>query len=184
MDSMRKAAVLTRFIKALHEHESWCGEAHIQKAGFLLQELMGVPTGFTFILYKHGPFSFDLREELTALRADGFLELEVQHFYGPRITSIEERSQYVQGLYPKTLGMYQEKIQFIASKLGGKGVVDLEQLGTAYYVYHNQDMQCASVDQRVEKMMELKPHISPEDAHAAVKEVDQFIQDAQPLMAA
>ena len=182
MDSMRKAAVLTRFLEELRKHDSRCGETHIQKASFFLQELMDIPTGFKFILYKHGPFSFDLREELTALRADGFVELEVNS-YGPRIAPIAEQCKYVQKLYPGTLSRYEKKIEFIASKLGNKGVVDLEKWGTAYYVYHNRDMKTASVGERAQKMTELKPHISHEDAHVAVEEVDQVIKDAQPLLA-
>ena len=184
MDSMKKAAVLTRFIEELRKHDSRCGETHIQKASFFLQELMDIPTGFEYILYKHGPFSFDLREELTALRADGFVELEVKP-HGPGIAPVAGQCEYVQDLYPITLGRYEKKIEFVASKLGNKGVVDLEKWGTAYYVYHHhRDMKTASVDERAWKMTELKPHISQEDAYAAVEEVDQVIKEAQSLLAA
>jgi hypothetical protein len=31
------------------------GEAHIQKIGYFLQDLMGVPLEAEYILYKHGP---------------------------------------------------------------------------------------------------------------------------------
>jgi len=43
-----------------------------------LQDLMRVPLELEFILYKHGPFSFDLRSELTSLRADELVKLEPQ----------------------------------------------------------------------------------------------------------
>ena len=36
-----------------------------------------VPTGFEFILYMYGPFSFDLSDELTSIRADGLLKIAV-----------------------------------------------------------------------------------------------------------
>ena len=35
-----------------------------------------MPLGYDFTLYKHGPFSFDLRDDIHALRADGLLDLE------------------------------------------------------------------------------------------------------------
>ncbi len=76
MDRLRNAALLTRLIEGLCSNGDWYGETHVQKTTFFVQELMGVPLGFRFILYKHGPFSFGLRDELTALRADGMLELE------------------------------------------------------------------------------------------------------------
>ena len=83
MDRLRRAALLTRLIELLRKKGSWCGETHIQKSTFFVQNLMKVPLSFDFILYKHGPFSFDLRDELTGLRADGLIRLEPQWPYGP-----------------------------------------------------------------------------------------------------
>jgi len=70
MDRLRRAALLTQLIERLRRRGSWCGETHVQKATLFLQDLTRIPMGFDFILYKHGPFSFDLRDELTSLRAD------------------------------------------------------------------------------------------------------------------
>ena len=74
MQRLARASLLTRLIAGLREAGSWCGETHIQKAMFFLQELMHVPFEFKFILYRYGPFSFDLRYELTAISADGMLK--------------------------------------------------------------------------------------------------------------
>lgn len=101
MDRMRKAGLLTRLIEELHNNGSWCGETHVQKATFFAQELTKIPLGFDFILYKHGPFSFDLRDELTALRADGLLKLETQWPYGPRISPTQQ-SEYIKSLSHRT----------------------------------------------------------------------------------
>jgi uncharacterized protein YwgA len=62
MKEAQNRAILVTLIKSLRSKGSWCGETHIQKAAFFLQQLTGVPIDFDFILYKHGPFSFDLRE--------------------------------------------------------------------------------------------------------------------------
>ena len=59
MDRVRNGVVITKLIETLRERGSWCGETHVQKAAFFLQELMEVPMRFNFILYKHGPFSFE-----------------------------------------------------------------------------------------------------------------------------
>ena len=62
------------------------GGTHIQKAAYLLQELLGVPSGFKFVLYKHGPFSFELRDSLNRLEAWGGIQTEEQPYpYGPKI---------------------------------------------------------------------------------------------------
>ena len=66
MNEMEKNVVLLSFIDFMRAKGSWCGETHVQKGTYFFQELMGVPLGFHFILYKHGPFSFDLRNQITA----------------------------------------------------------------------------------------------------------------------
>ncbi|HOA52322.1 MAG: hypothetical protein WBH86_02695 [Thermogutta sp.] len=182
MDRLKKAALLTRLIKRLREEESWCGETHVQKATFFLQRLMQVPLGFDFILYKHGPFSFDLRDELTALRADDLVRLEPQGPYGPRIAATE-RSKYIEELYSKTLAEYGGRIDFVAKSLGRKGVADLERLATALYITELAGSG-ASVNERANQMTALKPHIPPEIARDAIEQVDRIIREAQRYLPA
>ena len=176
MDRLSRAAVLTRLIEQLRRKGSWCGETHVQKATLFLQGLMLVPLGYDFILYKHGPFSFDLRDELTSLRADELVRLEPQRGYGPRIATTD-RSEYIQGLYSKTLEKYDDRISFVTQRLGSKGVTDLERLATAFYVTDN-SVSDASIDERATKLTALKPHIGPDDAAAAITEVDQIIEQS------
>jgi hypothetical protein len=178
MDRLRKAALLTRLIEQLRERGSWCGETHVQKATLFLQDLMRVPLGFDFILYKHGPFSFDLRDELTSMRADELIKLEPRWGYGPRIATTD-RSKYIQGLYLKTLERYDERISSITDKLGDKGVADLERLATALYVTQHLG-RGHSEDERATTLTKLKPHIAREDALAAITEVDGMIEQLQP----
>ena len=174
MDRLRRAALLTRLIERLRRKGSWCGETHMQKATLFLQDLMHVPLGLDFILYKHGPFSFDLRDELTSLRADELIKLEPQRGYGPRLATTD-RSSYIQGLYSKTLEKYDDSISFVSEKLGNRGVTDLERLATALYVTQKL-IGALSIDERAAKLTALKPHIAQDEAVAAVMEIDQIIE--------
>lgn len=171
MGRMKNAALITKLVEQLREQGSWCGETHIQKTTYFLQNLLDVPLGFDFILYKHGPFSFGLRDELTALRADGLLTLEHDDRYSPRIASTE-RGRSIRDRFPNTLAKYEGSISFVAKKLGAKGVVQLERLGTALYVKLQED--CAPGEQ-VARIKDLKPHIAAPEARQAVKEVDRII---------
>lgn len=135
--------------------------------------------GYKFILYKHGPFCFDLRNDLTALQADGILELKVQRPYGPRI-ALTPQSDYIQSLYSKTLRRHEKGIAFVAESVGDKGVVDLERLGTALYVGAELGYS-TSEDVRAAHVTERKPHISPGDALAAVREADKLAKEALRL---
>ncbi|MBE9582184.1 MAG: hypothetical protein IMF18_11260 [Proteobacteria bacterium] len=173
MNEGQNRAVLVALIKSLRSKGSWCGETHIQKAAFFLKTLTGVPIDFDFILYKHGPFSFDLRDELSVMRAYGLLALEANYPYGPRILDTY-MGKSLRARYPKTLGKYERQITFIADRLGNKGVVDLERLATAYYV--TLDNSDRHVDTRAKEIVKLKPHIEYESAQKAVKDVDVFIE--------
>ena len=178
MDRLKRAALLLRLIEELDRQGSWCGETHIQKTVYFVQELTQVPLEFDFILYKHGPFSFDLRDELTALRADELLELVSQFPWGPRIATTD-RSEYIQGLYSRTLRSYENRIAFVADVIGKKGSADLERIGTALYITLREDSGLA-VEERSERLTVLKPHIPPESARDAVVEIDRIIEQAKP----
>ena len=175
MNRLRRAAVLTRLIEELRKNGSWCGETHVQKTTLFLQNLMQVPLGFDFILYKHGPFSFDLRDELTSLRADELIKLEPQWGYGSRLATTD-RAVYIQKLYSKTVDEYKDSLSFVAQKLGNKTVAGLERLGTAFFITDGSPN--LSVDQRIERLTTLKPHVGRDEAIAAVREVDQIIAAA------
>jgi len=182
MDRLRRAALLIRLMEKLREKGSWCGETHVQKAVLFLQDLLRVPLGFQFTLYKHGPFSFDLRDELTSMRADELLRLEPQQPpYGPRIAATP-RTERIKNLFRKTLSDYDASINFVAERLGAKGVADLEGLATALYVTQHSG-GCWSLDQRSRQITEIKPHISYEDARSATEEVDCYIRQAKEILA-
>ena len=85
MMDLKRSALVVALVNRLSQRGSWCGETHIQKTTYFLQGLLNVPTGFEFILYKHGPFSFDLRDELARLRAYGYLDLSPEPPYGPSL---------------------------------------------------------------------------------------------------
>lgn len=175
MKRMQRDAVLLSLMKEMKAKGSWCGETHIQKAAYFLQELLEVPMSFEFILYKHGPYSFDLSDEITAMRADSLLEYKTRLPYGPSLLPTKEGQEFLKQ-YPKTLGKYAEKVQFIAEKIGKMGVAELERLATALYVTLNENYQ---EKPREERIIELKPHIKIDEAYEAVKNVDFIRREAR-----
>lgn len=176
MNDNQKAAVLTRLVDQLRSHGSWAGETHIQKAAFFLQRLLEVPLGFNFILYKHGPFSFDLRDELAAMRADDLLTLDAQLPYGSRFRTTLA-GQDIERRHPKTLGQYGDQIDFVAEVLGDSGVSDLERLATALYV--TLELGDVPATQRASRLHELKPHVSVPEAVTAVEKLDEIRRQAR-----
>jgi uncharacterized protein YwgA len=180
MNRAQKAALLTRLVDKLRDQDSWAGETHLQKAVFFLQVMLGSPFGFEFILYKHGPFSFDLRDELTGLRADGLLDLEPQSPpYGPRFASTAV-GKAVAGRYPKTVREQENRLDFVAKLFQDKGVKELERLATA--LFSSSELGWSTpVEKRASFLNEIKPHVSLEEAREAVRALDAIRGDVSRL---
>jgi hypothetical protein len=180
MKRRQREAIVAAIDQRLAERGSWCGETHLQKAVYFLQTLLGVPTGFSYILYKFGPFSRELRTELGSMRADGFLELVPQpEPYGPTLQTTEVAEQQLLGRWPKTIRRYDPALDFVAKTLGGLGVGELERLATALWV-REEDPEAQPVEQ-AERIHELKPHVSSASALKAVQKVAKMTVDAADL---
>jgi hypothetical protein len=135
--------------------------------------------GFSFILYKHGPFSFDLRDELTAMRADGLISIQSNYPYGPSYV-VTPASDVLQDSQKQTVSRYTDRITFVAKSLGKRQVAELERVATALYVVKEagRDLKQSVLAKRITS---LKPHIQREAAAAAVKEVQALIEKAATL---
>jgi uncharacterized protein YwgA len=178
MKRLAKAAVLMTLTEGLENAGSWCGETHIQKATFVLQEAVGVPLEYDFVLYKHGPFSFDLRDELQSFQGDGLIELRPQNYpYGPRLhptsqgVSLRER-------FPKTLARYSQQVAQVVEFVRDRNVASLERLATALLLI-NQDPRVPN-GEVVERLRKVKPHVSEDAASVAVDEVRGFLAGLTP----
>ncbi|MGH9403507.1 MAG: hypothetical protein ACRD2P_15535 [Terriglobia bacterium] len=179
MERLKRDSLIVSLIGSLKGKGSWCGETHVQKTAYFLQELLGVPLEFDFILYKHGPYSFDLSAALTQMRADGTVKLIPQWPYGPSLEP-DTTSELLKKLYPKTIKKYDPQIQFTADKLGKKNVAELERLGTALYV----TLDAPTVTKpgiRAKRIHKLKPHVPLDKALEAVNELDSIREAAESV---
>ena len=170
MQNLQRASVLLALNEELRRAGSWAGETHMQKATYFLQELMHVPLGFEFTLYKHGPFSFDLRDDLTAMRAQGFLRLEPQYPYGPSLLP-GEKSDLLKQVHRSTMEEFRPVVRLVSQQIGTKSVAGLERIATALYVTLEGTKDAGD---RARRISELKPHIPLGDAEAAIAELDNI----------
>ena len=170
MKRSQRLALLTLLAREMRKRDSWCGETHIQKATFFLQELLKVDAGFEFILYRHGPFSFDLRDELSSMQADDLLELCVrQQGYGPTYVPTSFSETFLER-FPKTTSRYLHLIEFIADELSDKGVAELERIATIFFITSREGI--ADGEDRAERLVTLKPHVTPHEARDASRYVN------------
>jgi hypothetical protein len=174
MPNVEQSGLVLALADALGKRGSWAGETHVQKASYLLQHLLRVPLGFKYILYKHGPFSFDLRGAISEMEADDYIRWEPKPYpYGPSLQPGPNAS-YVLAT-SKYLRAFQGQIEFTAEKLAGKNVAALERLATALYV----SLEVGSAATRAQRIHALKPHVSLQQAEAAVIEIDRIRGEAE-----
>ncbi len=176
MNRLARAAVLTKLVEALQARGSWCGETHIQKAVYFLQELKSVHLGFELVLYRYGPYSFDLRDELTSLRADGLVQLASGARMGSRFETTN-RTQYFHSRFSRTLEAHEASLEFVAEKVDNKGAADLERFATALHVVKSEPT--VSEQDQVGRLTQYKPHISDVAATEAVRKVEEWIEEAK-----
>lgn len=174
MNGSESSVIELGLLRALSARGSWCGETHLQKGAYLLAELQGIEVATDFTLYKHGPFSFDLRDELSELKGDGLIGLKVRApRYGPSL-EVTERGEALMGRSSRTLERYERAIDAVASILKDRGVADLERLTTAIYV--QRELGRSGVEAVATEMRKLKPHVTWEDAVEAAREAIQLLE--------
>ena len=169
----KRYALLLALLKAMKDRGSWCGETHVQKASYFLQEATNVPLNLDFILHKHGPYSFDLHEDLGDMRARLLIDIEQRPPYGPSLKRSPSAQVLAEGL-SNSVAAYNSAIEFVAEKLSAHHVVDLERLATALYVIRNYTAE----EDKAGLMNTLKPHISKERAAEAIDEVEKILEQA------
>ncbi len=168
-------AILVGLTRRLNEKDSWSGETHLQKAAYLLRELAGVPFDFEFILYKHGPFSFQLRDLLASMQADELIESQNQTPpYGPRIFVTAVGASFEKQLV-LTMSRYGSKVDWVAEKVGKRNVLELERLATALWVTRHHPE--AKEERRAKTLTAIKPHVTREEALASVREIDGLLEE-------
>jgi uncharacterized protein YwgA len=180
MIGRQREAVILGLIEDLQCNGSWCGETHIQKAAYFLQELLNVPLEIDFILYKHGPYSFDLKDILNAMQADLILQSKSTYPYGSCI-SPGLTSKQIKDTYPRITEEYKNQINFITEKLSNSSVSKLEKLATAYYVIKHKAPN-SDLTERANIINQLKPHVSIEDAKIALNEALELVEEAKSII--
>lgn len=168
-----RAAVIAELIEALQRAHSWCGETHIQKAVYLLQTLTRVNLGYEFVLYKHGPYSFDLATDIATMRGARLIDFAFRaEGYGPSI-QLTPFAPHVFKNSKSEIEPLLPSIAFIADWLGPHDVRYLERVATAYFVRQQYPHEAAA--SLAEKLRKLKPHISEHDSLSAVRQIEEKI---------
>jgi hypothetical protein len=177
-----RCALIVELVEKLHTQGSWCGETHVQKATYIIQEIAKINIGYKFVIYKHGPFSFELSSELSSMRAANIIELSFPRLdYGPSLRATEFGKR-VYETNKENVKELDGAMNFVTKWFGSRDVRYLERVATAYFV--TQKHPSESVESRAKRINELKAHVDLQAAEEAVKTVDQKKIEAREIAGA
>ena len=182
MDKNQQRELVCALAGRLRGAGSWCGETHIQKAAYVAARWLGVPEfrNFGFTLYTAGAFSFRLKEELSEMRGEGWLDdyFAPGQTYGPTLIPGERIGD----------GQLEsrEEFDFVAEEFGEKEVVELERLTTAMLASEPKELggelelgMDAPARERAELVRKWKKHLSEDEALQAVQNADALLTRAR-----
>lgn len=172
MTTSREMILVCGTAKLLHHYGSWCGETHIQKTIFVAKSICSVPFDSEFVLYKYGPFSFDLNKSLTHMTARNLLALISNPGFGPSYEINEKLWAGLNNAVDGFFSIHEPKLRIICEFLAPKNVSELERIATAIYIENFEE--CGSRVDRENRMAEIKPHIQGELAELAFDEAAQL----------
>lgn len=172
MTTTREMVLIGGVVKALRDRHSWTGETHVQKATFIAKVVRRVPFESEFVLYKHGPFSFDLSKSIVHMRGRGLLVTDVNPGYGPSFSVKETLWRALDRTASNIFAQYEASISRICEILAPKNVSELERIATAIYV--SELLPNSSKEEKINELVRLKPHILPDAASKAFEEASLF----------
>lgn len=173
MNNDERRVLLLDLVEKLNRAGSWSGETHIQKAIYFLSFLRNLDLGYSFVLYKYGPYSFDLKSELTLLEATGILEKKESLPYGSHFSNGEHASSF-RTLVSSSSQEYLQDIDWTIDTFfkDHDNVSELERHATALYALKNFE---GTPDELAGRIHQIKPHISKDEALSAISRISLML---------
>lgn len=167
------AALVLELIAQSNRNEVWCGESYLQKVSYIAKTALKLPLSMPFLLYKRGPYSFELKALLLELRANRLVMLAPEGHYGPSYAVVDN---VVMKQLRTHVGEHSEVVEPLVKCLSRKSIAELEAFSTAVMFWASQH---EDADKYADELNELFPSISRPDAAATVEEARAFLKKDQ-----
>ncbi|MBV9562624.1 MAG: hypothetical protein JOY90_19610, partial [Bradyrhizobium sp.] len=126
------------------------------------------------------PYSFDLNNELAAMRSANVLEFQFpREGYGPSIAATRF-GEKILDVNSENISSFVPTIDFLADWFSASDVRHLEKVATAYFVTAKNPK--VSTVERAKKLHSIKPHIDILAAEEALKIVDEKRKQAKQML--
>lgn len=145
------------------------GKKAFQKLVYLLQELEGIPTGYSFRFFTYGPFSDDLAYTLDVIESMGGLQV----VYDPKMNGYQispgEKADNIAMRGRIFLDRHRAKLDRLIERFGGRTAKELELIATV--VYLSNAHEGIEDEALVEGVIELKPKY---DRRGVARSIDEL----------
>jgi hypothetical protein len=171
-DEYERTVVLIKLIDQVRNRNTEKSrDIYLQFYVYFLQKLARVPFDYNFFKSQCAPHSNDLVTDLGLMHARWFLEYDTDASLLPTRSGRELGEKFV-----KLAVSYDTQLDFVIENLIDKTRGELEPLATALCV--TSQSRDLNQYQRVNKVKELVPIFSLEEAQDAVQSVDRLIEEA------
>ncbi|TDR94050.1 hypothetical protein EV668_1321 [Enterovirga rhinocerotis] len=145
------------------------GKKAVQKIFHILDEGLGVNTGYTFTIYTYGAFSRDLAGDLDIASAVGGVDITYVDYDNRYIVKAGSSCEAVKYKANAYLDSVESGLDSFASLFDSSNVNHLELLSTMVFLHKRRSPNEAD-DSLVEKLISLKPKYRRDEAERCLTE--------------
>lgn len=177
--NFRGHALLLEAIEQFHVNGEMPKSTHLQKAMFLLQANGVEQVPFSFILYKHGPFSVDVESELGEMKSYCAICSDPR----PGFSQVLGAGTNAPALKQKVELGNEERatVAEVCRFLARKPLSEIELLATAAWIKANE--QLGSLDEIANRLQVLKPYVTRPEAMRTSGEIENIIPQRRHIHA-
>lgn len=139
------------------------GRTGIMKLTFFLQELRGVPLGYSYRIYTYGPYDAQVLTDLKVAESVGAVQTEQFEWEGGSGYAIKAGKKPALSAEENTLlSSFEEDIEWVANEFGVLSATDLEVESTVFFVAKSaeREKQKVSSETIARAVRSIKPHHS------------------------
>jgi hypothetical protein len=181
MNRFARHVLIAELVRAMRDAGSWCGRTHIQKTLYSFQTLFhpGGEWEVRYILYKHGPYSFALDEDLAEMEFYGGLARE-QHRCSAARYEPGEGARALRERFGAGVEAWLPQLQFVAQRVGARNPRELEALSLLMFLATDSQecLQHSNEQARLSRVHELKPHLTDTEVRRAQHEYLSLLDTA------
>jgi uncharacterized protein len=171
---MEKFGLIVTLAQRIQGKNSRFGKTALQKLVYLAQETQGVPSGYQFTFYNHGPFSSELAGDLSYLDSLGVVNVSyVDNGWGGFIIKAGPEAEETLDHAKEFVGPNNVSINRVVSDFGTMTAKELELSATIVFVASDFRRRGHDVngDALVTQVHDLKPQFSEREISAAIQEL-------------